>query len=121
MILLVLEAALSGLILFGIYHFLDRKRVPKDYDPQVDWWIAGLFVFAPKMIIRLLAAGLAIFELPTKLVLLGYCLYVVIPFGMLRFMLYFDTPRALKFALLVPVVSFSFEVIFFILLHDPMT
>jgi len=27
-------------------------------------------------------------------------------------MLYFDTPRALKFALLVPVVSFSFEVIF---------
>jgi hypothetical protein len=121
MILLVLEAALSGLILLGIYHFLDRKRVPKDYDPQVDWWIAGLFVFAPKMIIWLLAAGLAIFELPTKLVLLGYCLYIVIPFGMLKFMLFFDTQRALKFALFVPVTGLLFEVIFFMLLHDSMT
>lgn len=65
------------------------------------------------MIIWLLAAGLAIFELPTKLVLLGYCLYIVIPFGMLKFMLFFDTQRALKFALFVPVTGLLFEVIFF--------
>jgi uncharacterized membrane-anchored protein len=115
----MLQAAIAGLILIGIYKFLDRNRIPEDFDPKVNWWMAGVFVFAPSMLIFLLVIALGIIGLPPEMSLLGYALYFLIPFIMLKHMLDFKVKRALIFSAFVPVIAVSTEVIFFVLLQAP--
>ena len=115
----MIQAAIAGLILLGLYKFIDRNRVPEDFDPEVDWWMALIFVWAPSMIIWLISMGLAIAGLPLYLLLFGYLLYFIIPFLMLKFMLEFKLKRAIIYSCLVPVVAIFIEILMLVVLQTP--
>jgi hypothetical protein len=106
----VLQAALVGLILVGIYRFM---KSGSEY--TVDWYLAFAFTLIPYILILFLIAGLNILGLPEAIVLAGYVLYLVVPFLILKFGLEFTTSAALKFSSVVPVVVVAMEVLFFVL------
>ena len=115
----MLQAAISALILLGIYKFLDRNRTPEDFDPKVDWWMAFAFIFAPSILLLLLNMLLGILSLNPLLILVGYILYFIVPFAVLKGMLDFQTKRAVMFSIFVPIVAITTEVIYFIVLPTP--
>ena len=115
----MIQSAIAGLILIGIYRFLDRNRTPEDFDPKVDWWMAFVFVMAPSMLIFLLAMGLGVISMPSELALFGYLFYFLIPFGMMKGMLEFQTKRAVVFSLWVPAIAVVTEISAVLLIGVP--
>lgn len=107
----MLQAALGALILLGIYKFMNAKS---DYD--VTWWLAFVFILAPGFLIFLLSAGLHLAELPADFALLGYSLYFLIPFLILRYGLEYQPGPALKFSAVVPLVAIATEIPFVLLM-----
>ena len=112
----MLQAILGAVILVGIYRLM---KSGSEY--EVDWWIAFAFVLVPGLLIFLVSAGLAFFNLPATLALVGYLLYFLIPFFMLRYQLEFSLKSAIKFAAVVPVVAIATEVLFVLLLSQAAT
>jgi len=112
----MIQSAIAGLILIGIYKFLDRNRIPEDFDPAVDWWMAFVFVFTPTILIFILAMGLGLAELPPEFVLVGYLFYFLVPFAMLKGMLDFKLKRAILFSIWVPIIAILTDVFFVALL-----
>lgn len=107
----MITAGIAGLILIGVFKFLDRIRQREDFDPQVDWWMAFVFVYVPSLLIFLLRIGLGIAELPQSLALTGYLFYFFVPFVMLKFMLGFESKRAVLFSIFVPIIVLLLEVL----------
>ncbi|MCX2833077.1 hypothetical protein [Microbulbifer thermotolerans] len=112
----MLQAAIVGLILLGIYKFIDRNRVPEDFDPEVDWWMAFAFAFGPMILIMILSGALAILHLPTEMAIVGYLFYLIVPFCVLKYMLDFKAKRAAIYAVWVPIVAVSLEVVLLLIL-----
>lgn len=71
---------------------------------EIDWWMALVFVLVPGMLVALLSGLLWLLEWPSELILVGYSLYFVVPFFILKTGLDFQAKTAAKFAAFVPVV-----------------
>ena len=106
----MIQAVIGGLILLGVYKYM---KSGSEYD--VDWWMAGTFIFVPAVLISLLQLALAFFELNLAFALLGYCLYFIIPFLMLNKGLDFEAKIAAKFAGVVPIIAIMTEIPFLFL------
>lgn len=114
----MIQAAIAGLILLGLYKFIDRNRVPEDFDPKVDWWMAFVFVWAPSILIMFISIGISALSLSLNWVLLGYVLYFLVPFSILKFMLEFKPKRAVLYSIPVPIVATITEVIIVVMLGN---
>lgn len=108
----MIQAALGGLILLGIYKFMSSQS-----EIEIDWWMTAAFIFVPAIMILLLAALFGIFNISQAWLLLGYVLYFIIPFLILKIGFEFKTGSAIKFSSVVPVVAILTEVIFVLLLN----
>ncbi|MFL0798733.1 MAG: hypothetical protein K6L73_14720 [Cellvibrionaceae bacterium] len=113
-----IQALLSGVILIGIYKYIDRNREAEDFDPVVDWKMAALFVFSPTVLIWLANIGIAIAQISWGFILIAYTLYFIIPFAMLKFMLEFKQERAVAYAAWVPVIAISTELLIYLPLQS---
>lgn len=112
----MLQAAIVGLILLGIYKFIDRNRKPEDFDTRVDWWMAFAFVFGPMVLILILRATLALLQMPGELEIIGYLFYLIIPFVVLKNLLDFTAKRAAIYAVWVPIVEIGMEIVVLLVL-----
>lgn len=106
----MLQAAIAGLILLGIYKFIDTRS-----DYEIDWWMAFLFVFVPGFLIMLISIGIVALGLSLSLVLLCYSLYFIFPFMFLKLSLNYESAPAAKLSGWVPVVAVLAEVPFALL------
>lgn len=108
----MLQAAIGAVILLGIYKFINTKS---DYD--ITWWLAFVFIIVPGILILLITAGLSLMGLPTDFALLGYILYLVIPFSILRYGLDYERGPAMKLSIAVPIVAIATEIPFALLMQ----
>jgi hypothetical protein len=107
----MIQAALGGLILIGIYKFMNSRL-----EYEITWWMAFLFVLVPGLLLLLLNIGIGLLNLSPLFVLLGYVLYFIVPFLILRFGLEFERSPAIKFSAVVPIVAIATEIPFALLL-----
>ncbi len=105
----MLQAAIIALILMGIYKFIDRNK-PETNEPEIDWWVAFAFVFAPVFLIFLISIGVNTAELSPLIILAAYSLYFIIPFFYLKGMLDYPSKKSFKYAVWVPIVVIAVEV-----------
>src|SRR5262245_51023049 len=109
MLLAMLQAAIAGLILVGVF------RLMSDGSKYMDWSLAAAFVFCPALLIMLISLCLRLLDLPPALVLVAYTLYFIVPFVALKVVAGFTTKSAIKFSLVVPIVVILTEIPFVVL------
>ena len=103
----MLQILLAGVILLGIYKFMN--------EPDGEFVSLGAtcaFILVPAFLMIFLGLGLNALEQNPNWVLLGYLFYFLIPFAWLRHFLEFDIKSAFKFSIVVPIVAIVTEVIF---------
>ncbi len=110
----MLQAAIAGLILLGIYKFIDTKS-----EYEIDWWMSFLFIFAPSIVIFLLNIGIGIAGINPMFALFGYVFYFIFPLLFLKLGLDFETKPAMKVAAWVPIVAILTEIPFVFLMQAP--
>lgn len=103
----MIHAAIGALILLGIYNFMNSKS---EYD--ITWWLAFVFIWLPGLLLFLISIGLNLLNLSPAYTLLGYPLYFVVPFLILKYGLEFERSPAIKFSVVVPIVAIATEILF---------
>lgn len=112
----MLQAAIAGFILLGIYKFIARRPKEEDaFHVDIDWWMAFAFIFTPSVLIFFLSMFVAAIDANQIVVLIGYVLYFVIPFLVMKHMLDYPAREAAKLALVVPFVAVMTEIPFILL------
>lgn len=107
----MIQAAIGAVILLGIYKFMNSKS-----EYEVSGMMAFVFILGPGFLMFLLSIALNYLELSPSLALLGYALYFILPFCVLKFGLDFQNGPATKFSLVVPAVAVLTEIPFYLLL-----
>ncbi len=114
----MIHAIVCALILIGVFKFVDRNRVPGEFDPVLDWWMALVLVIAPSILIGFSNIGIAAAELPGYLILAFYPLYFLVPFLTLKLALGFTAKRASIYSIWVFVVAILIEFVFYFLIRN---
>ncbi len=101
----MIQAALSALVLLGAFRFLKNET-----DYEISWWLAFVAVLVPAILLSWGSLGLQAAGLDPGYVLLGYPLYFLFPFLLLKLGLDFPAVSAAKHAGVVLLVVFLVEV-----------
>ena len=101
----MIQAALGGLILLGIYKFMNSKS-----EYEIDWWIAAGFIFVPAIVVFLLTILFGLFEIDQTWFMAGIVLYFLFPYLFLKFSLDFQTGPAIKYSSIVPIVVILLDI-----------
>lgn len=96
----MIHAAISAIILLGIYQFMNAKA-----ENKINVGIAFVFVLVPSFVIFLIRLVLELYGAPQNYALFGYVLYFIFPFLFLKFALEYQNSSAFRYAIIVPAVA----------------
>ncbi|WHI46441.1 hypothetical protein ACJJIW_20745 [Microbulbifer sp. JMSA004] len=105
----MLQAAITALILVGIYKLIDGNNAESS-DSDIDWWIAFVFVFAPMILIFIISLVVVGNDFSGIIILSAYSLYFIIPFIYLKKVLGYSSKKSLKCSVWIPVTVLAIEI-----------
>lgn len=94
------HAALASILLMYVYKFMKTNN-----QYEMDWWMAFIIMSISSLLNGFVSITWLMAELHDGFLVIGYLIYFLVPFLLLKVGLKFVTKTAFKFAIVVPIVA----------------
>ena len=114
----MVHAALTGFILLGIFKILDKHYEKKDdLHVPIDWYMSFALVIVSTIAIVAFNVLVAQFNLPAVYRNLGYLIYLIIPFFVLKILFDYHSKKSFIYVIWIPFVALLAQIPFALLMN----